>query len=156
MGEWKNNSRTYIRVFLNSVLQRNSCYLLIFQTVWRIFFFFSSLGAPYTRQGIKIEHAKLLWGSDNTLLKPLKQEHTCIQLQGTWVFWTSADLRSPFTFACKSEGCRHRECLSRWPKDYILTKSSTWLTSWSLNTLQQNLHPYTEANKVPWKGCGRN
>lgn len=140
------------RVFSSSVQQKNSCYPLNFQSVWRVLFHLTR--CPIHSHRIKIKHAKLLRGSDNALLKPSEQEHT--QSKAAWGFWTPADPRSSLTFACTSEGLRHRECLSRWPKDYMLTKSSTWLTSWSLPTLQQNPHPYAEANKVPWRGWERN
>lgn len=156
VGRWKNISRTYMSILkLSSTKKKKkSAIHLFFQSVWRIFF--SWLGAPYTSQRNKTDHAELLWGWENTLLKRPKQEHDHIQVKGTWMFWTSADLRPPSTFACVSERCGHRELLSRWPKDYIPAKSSTWLRSWSLTTLQQNLHPYTKANKMPWRGCGKN
>lgn len=144
----KYNSRTSDNVTLQFYRE----ILMVQSSICRVF---SWLGAPYISQWITIRHAKLAWGSDNALHKPSEWEHAHIHIKGTWLFWTAADSISPLTFACKSEGCRHRECLSRWPKDYIPTKSSTWLISWSLTALQQNLHPYTEANNVPWTGWGR-
>lgn len=53
-----------------------------------ILFFFFQAGATYTTEIIKIKQAKLLQGSEDTLLKPpqIKQAHGRVQLKGTQVF----------------------------------------------------------------------